>query len=396
MGTIFKERTKVDDARRIFLDAIQPIGDTENVPVEECTGRVLASEIIAQRNVPHYRRAAMDGYAVRSSDTIGASPTNPVMLHVEDEITEGVGVRVHTGSTVPDEADAVIMIEDTSFIGDMLEVRAQLHPNKHVGCVGEDIREGERVLSEGHLLRPCDAAVIASLGIRSITVYRRPLVIVIPTGEELVPRTDAGIPPAGMVLETNSLMVGLYVEKWGADARYCDIVVDKPELIREAIQSNLDADMIVICGGTSVGQRDHVPAVVDSLGKILVHGVGLSPGKPTALGIIGKVPVLCLPGYPVAGLVGLFAFGRAALRKVGNIPELPDPVFRLPLSSKITSKIGYVTYARVIIDNDVVRPLMTSGSGVLSSVAKSDGFVIVPGNVEGYSEGQDVDFVLIE
>ena len=135
---------------------------------------------------------------------------------------------------------------------------------------------------------------------------------------------------------------------------------------------------------------------MDSLGKILVHGVGLSPGKPTALGIIGKVPVLCLPGYPVAGLVGLFAFGRAALRKVGNIPELPDPVFRLPLSSKITSKIGYVTYARVIIDNDVVRPLMTSGSGVLSSVAKSDGFVIVPGNVEGYSEGQDVDFVLIE
>lgn len=396
MGTIFKERTKVDDARRIFLDAIQPIGDTENIPVGACPGRVLASEVIAQRNVPHYRRAAMDGYAVRSSDTIGASPTNPIMLHVDDEITEGVGVRVHTGSPVPEGADAVIMIEDTCLIGDMLEVRAQVHPHKHVGCVGEDIHEGEKVLSNGHLLRPCDSAVIASLGIQSVLVYRRPVVAVIPTGEELVPRTTAGIPPSGMVLETNSLMVGLYVEKWGAYARYCDIVLDKPKLIREAIQSNLDADMIVICGGTSVGERDHVPEVVDSLGKILIHGVGLSPGKPTALGIIGKVPVVCLPGYPVAGLVGLFAFARAALRKVGHVPYIPDTVVRLPLKSKISSRIGYMTYARVVIDNDVVYPLMTSGSGVLSSVAKSDGFVIVPENVEGYAEGQYVDVVLIE
>jgi len=395
MGTIFKQRTKVDDARRIFLDAIRPLKDTEYIPIEECPDRVLAAPITAQRNVPHYRRAAMDGYAVRSSDTIGASVANPVMLQVEDEVSDGVCVRVHTGSYVPDEADAVIMIEDTVRVGDMLEVRAQVHPNKHVGCIGEDIEEGDTVLNTGHLLRPCDAAVIASLGITGVTVYRKPVVAVIPTGEELIPRTGTEIPPAGMVLETNSLMVGLYVEKWGGIARYCGIVVDKPELIRKAVQSNLDADMIIICGGTSVGERDHVPAVVDSLGTILVHGVGLSPGKPTALGIIGNVPVVCLPGYPVAGLVGLVAFARASLRKLGHIPEIPDTIVRARLSSKIASKIGYVTYARVVIDNGVVVPLMTSGSGVLSSVAKSDGLVIVPENVEGYEEGHEVDVVLI-
>jgi len=396
MGTIIKALTKVEDARRLFLNSISPLSATEPIPLIDCPDRVLASPLKATRDVPHYRRAAMDGYAVQSSDTIGASVTNPVMLSVSDNAEQGTCTRVHTGSNVPDSADAVVMIEDTTPIGDMVEIRTQVHPNKHVGCIGEDMTEGELIFEAGHLLRPCDVAVIASLGFSEVEVYKKPVVAVIPTGDEVVPRTTTEIPPPGKVLETNGLMVGLYVEKWGGKARYCDIVPDKPKLIEDAIRSNLDADMIILCGGTSVGERDHVPAVVDSLGDILVHGVGLSPGKPTALGIIGNVPIVCMPGYPVAGLVGLFAFARPALRKVGNIPDIPDTIIRACINGKINSKEGYMTYARVVLEGNIAHPLMTSGSGVLSSVAKANGFVIIPENVEGYEEGQDVDVVLID
>ena len=396
MGTIIKELTKVEDAKRLFLNAISPISSTEHIPLIDCTDRVLASPITATRNVPHYRRSAMDGYAVQSSDTIGASVTNPVMLGLSGDAEQATCARVHTGSNIPDSADAVVMVEDTARIGDMVEIRTQVHPNKHVGCIGEDMTEGELIFEAGHLLRPCDVAVIASLGLSEVEVYRKPVVAVIPTGDEVVPRTTSEIPPPGKVLETNGLMVGLYVEKWGGKARYCDIVPDVPELIENAIQSNLDADMIILCGGTSVGERDHVPAVVASLGEILVHGVGLTPGKPTALGIIGNVPVVCMPGYPVAGLVGLFAFARPALRKVGNIPNIPDTIINARMSGKINSKEGYLTYARVVLDGNIAHPLMTSGSGVLSSVARANGFVIIPENVEGYEEGQDVDVVLID
>ncbi|MGP8336967.1 MAG: molybdopterin molybdotransferase MoeA [Methanosarcinaceae archaeon] len=396
MGTIIKELTKVEDARRLFLNVISPSSATEHISLIDCPGRVLASSIISTRNVPHYRRAAMDGYAVQSSDTIGASVTNPVMLGVSDDAEQGTCTRIHTGSNIPDSADAVVMIEDTTLIGDMVEIRIQLHPNKHVGCIGEDMQAGELIFKTGHLLRPCDAAVIASLGISKVEVYQKPVIAVIPTGDEVVPRTTSEIPPPGKVLETNGLMVGLYVEKWGGKARYCDIVPDRPELIENAIRLNLDADMIILCGGTSVGERDHVPEVVSLLGEILVHGVGLSPGKPTALGIISNTPIVCIPGYPVAGLVGLLAFARPALRKLGNIPDIPDTIIKARINGKINSKEGYLTYARVVLEGETAHTLMTSGSGILSSVAKANGFVIVPENVEGYEEGQDVDVVLIE
>ena len=396
MARIFKERTKVEEARKTFLDAIRPIRDTEKVELTDCPSRVLAHDITAPRDVPHYRRAAMDGYAVRSQDTIGSSPSNPVMLQLSEEAFEGTCVRVHTGSNVPDGADAVVMVEDTVAIADMVEVRTQVHPNKHVGTIGEDMHEGDMVFKEGHLLRPCDAAVIASLGIKEVEVYRKPKVTVIPTGDELVPRTSSEVPPAGMVLETNGLMAGLYAQKWGGIPTYLDIVKDNPELIRDALASSIDSDMIILCGGTSVGERDHGPAVVDSLGEILVHGVGLSPGKPTALGIIENTPVVCMPGYPVAGLVALEAFAKPALKRIANMPKIPENSVSATLSAKITSKIGYMTYARVVVEGDIVHPVMTAGSGVLSSVAKANGYVIVPENLEGYEQGQEVDVVLIE
>ncbi|MBW6518110.1 MAG: molybdopterin molybdotransferase MoeA [ANME-2 cluster archaeon] len=393
MGKLFRSRMDVDTAKKRFLEAIRPIERKESVPLEAANGRVLSSDIEAEHNVPHYRRAAMDGYALKADDTLGAAASSPVMLTLtEGDVEPGTFHRVHTGSAIPKGADAVVMLEDTRVSGSMVEILSQLHPGKHVGDIGEDVKAGELLLPSGHLLRPADLAVLASAGISDVEIYHRPLVSIIPTGEEVVPR---GKPlEAGQVWETNSLMTASYVNNAGGFPRINDIVTDDPELIRHAIQDNSDADMIVISGGTSVGERDHVPAAVAALGEVLVHGVAISPGKPTALGIVSGKPVLCMPGYPVAGLVALLVFGIPAMQKLGHIPSRPETVVRLPLHEKITSRQGYQTYVRVRIKDGGVEPVMASGAGILSSVAQSDGYVVVPANIEGYGAGTVVEVIL--
>lgn len=393
---IFRERMDVAKAKEIFLSEIKGMEKTETLETIASVGRVLSMTVLAPRNVPHYRRSAMDGFAVRSVDIIGASPTNPVILQVSDDVMEGTCKPVSTGDYVPDTADAVLMVEDTIMIGDMIEVRAQVHPGKNVGEIGEDVRKNEIIFNKGHLLRPCDVAVLASLGIKEVAVYEKPIVAIIPTGNDLLPLPQDDVPPPGKTLDINSPMIGKYVEMWGGTPRYCDIVPEDETLIEKAIRSNLDADMIVVSGGTSVGDRDYVPAVVEKLGQKLAHGVGLSPGKPTALGVAKGVPILCMPGYPAAGLVALFVFAKPGLRKAGNIPHIPETSIKAILSGKIMSREGYLSYARVVLENMFAHPLMTAGAGILSSIAKADGFVIIPENVEGCEEGSEVDVVLIE
>ncbi|MCG7850834.1 MAG: molybdopterin molybdotransferase MoeA [ANME-2 cluster archaeon] len=392
MGRLFRSRMDVDTAKNIFFKAIRPIERKESVPLEAANGRVLASDIEAEQNVPHYKRAAMDGYALKANDTLGAAAPSPVLLTLTNgDVGPGTCHRVHTGSAIPKGADAVVMLEDTRASGTTVEILSQLHPGKHVGAIGEDVAAGELLLSSGHLLRPGDMAVLASTGISDVEIYHRPLVAIIPTGEEVVPM---GKPlEAGQVWETNSLMTACYVRQAGGFPRINDIVTDDPELIRQAIQDNSDADMIVISGGTSVGERDHVPAAVEALGELLVHGVAISPGKPTALGVVEGKPILCMPGYPVAGLVALLVFGIPALQKLGHIPPRPETVVSLPLKEKITSRQGYQTYVRVRITDGSVEPVMASGAGILSSVAKADGYVVVPPNIEGYGVGTEVDVI---
>jgi len=392
---MFKKIVNADEAKELFLSAFSPLSDVELLPVEDCDGRVIAENMIANINVPHYRRAAMDGFAARASDTLGAGRSSPVVLKLGERIGKGTCVKVHTGSPVPKGADAVVMLEDAVLRGSDVEIFTQVHPFKNVSEIGEDIQKGDVIIKEGRRLRPCDIAVLASLGISDVKVFRKPLVAVIPTGEELVARGKREL-KEGEVYETNGLMASLYIKKWGGNARLLDILPDNPEKIKKAIMSNLDADMIIVSGGTSVGRRDYVPDVVRALGSLLVHGVGISPGKPTALGIIKGKPVVCMPGYPVAGIVALYFFARAALRKLGHIPDETDRSVRAVLAEKIASRIGYKTFARVRLENGKAIPLATSGAGILSSVSKADGFVIIPENVEGYEKGEEVEVLLIE
>ena len=387
-----KTLTPFDAAFNIFLNSIVPIEDTKVTPIREARGGVLARQIIAPRDVPNYRRAAMDGYAVIADDTLGASERSPVALKIGDDVRRGVVSRVHTGSKMPDQADAVVMVEDVERLDDVAEIRAQTHPFENVGLKGEDVRRGEQLFHPGHRLRPADIGLLAALEVADVTVYRQPDVAIIPTGEELV----GGTPAEGEVVETNGLMNALLVEQWGARYRYRNIVPDVRELVEAALLRDTDADLILTTGGTSVGIRDLVSEAVQKLGKVLVHGIAISPGKPTALGFVEDTPVACLPGFPVACLVASYAFAKPAINRLAHVEREFERTVTGTLAGKLTSKPGSRTYARVALRDEHVEPIMISGSGILSSMAKADGFVIIPENVEGYDEGQQVEVVLFD
>jgi len=400
----FKDRTRVDAARERLLDAVTPHDRTERVSLGRADERTLAAAVDAPRPVPGYDRAAMDGYAVRAADTFGASDRSPAVLreagHAEDgdEVAPGEAVRVHTGSEVPAGADAVVMIEHADPVGGDVEVFDAVTEGENVGPVGEDVESGQRLYEPGHELRPSDLGLLKSVGVDEVEVYEPATVGVIPTGEELVQRD----PDPGEVIETNGLTVSTLVQRWGGVPSYRDVVTDDPDALRAAIQRDLAKDLIVTTGGSSVGERDLLPEVVDGLGEVLVHGVALKPGHPVALGVVEGTPVLMLPGYPVACIVNAVQFLRPALRRVGGRRLDPPPTRRAVLTRKIASDPGERTFVRVRTeaadpaDGDdtpalTATPTRASGSGVLSSVSLADGWVVVPESREGVDAGEVVD-----
>ncbi|TKX61707.1 molybdopterin molybdenumtransferase MoeA [Halorubrum sp. ASP1] len=407
----FKRRTRVADARATLLDAVTPHDRTESVPVGAADGRVVAEPIDAPAPVPGYDRAAMDGYAVRASDTFGAGDRSPAVLAAKpaeaDAVAPGEAARVHTGSAVPEGADAVVMVEQVESVGDEVEVFDAVATGENVGEAGEDVADGQRLYEPGHVLRPSDLGLLRSVGLDEVTVREPPEVAVVPTGEELV-ESDPG---PGEVIETNGLTVSRLVERWGGEARYRDVVTDDPDALREAVAADLDADVVVTTGGSSVGERDLIPEVVDGLGEVLVHGVALKPGHPVCLGAAEGTPIVSLPGYPVACIVNAAQFLRPALKRAGGTDADPFPTRRATLDQKVASEPGVRTFARVSLsepdeaeatdgDGDDALPTATptraSGSGILSSVALAEGWVVVPEPREGLDAGEPVDVELWE
>jgi len=373
-------------AKKMLLDRSFPVKRTQLLACPKASGRVLCEDVISPVSLPGFCRAAMDGFAVRSSDTKGARPSAPAYL--------AKFISLRTGMEVPEDFDAVAMLEDSMLRGETLEITAEVHAYKNVSQIGEDIRLGDAVFLEGHRLRPPDVALLAALGICKVKVYAQPKVAIIPTGGELVP---IGARPlrAGEAYEINGLMTELYVEKWGGAARRSEIVPDDPDRIREAIRSSLDADMILIIGGTSVGERDYAPGLLAEMGELFVHGVRLQPGKPWAFGIVDGKPVICLPGYPVAALSDLYLFIRPAIKKMAHLDDvMPRTCARL--ARKIASKPGYLSIVRVALKGEEAEPIMVSGAGILSSVAQADGFVMVAEEQEGIEAGEMVEVCLFE
>ena len=400
----FKRRTRVAEARATLLDAVAPHDRRESVPVDAADGRVVAEPIDAPAPVPGYDRAAMDGYAVRASDTFGAGDRSPAVLAAKaagaDAVAPGEAARVHTGSAVPDGADAVVMIEQVETVGDDVEVFDAVATGENVSEAGEDVADGQRLYEAGHVLRPSDLGLLRSVGLDSVPVREPPEVAVIPTGEELV-ESDPG---PGEVIETNGLTVSRLVERWGGEPRYRDVVTDDHAALREAVAADLDADVVVTTGGSSVGERDLLPEVVDDLGEVLVHGVALKPGHPVCLGRAEGTPIVSLPGYPVACIVNAAQFLRPAMKRAAGTDADPFPTRRATLDRKVASEPGVRTFARVSVSDEdggddalpTATPTRASGSGILSSVALADGWVVVPEPREGIDAGEPVDVELWE
>jgi len=383
----FTEVTRLAAAREELLSVVDPPAATESVPVAEADGRTVADPVDATRAVPGFDRAAMDGYAVRATDTHDAGGRSPVALDETDgDVRPGAARYVHTGSPMPDGADAVVKVEETDTRGDRVEVVAAVPPGENVAPAGEDVRAGDRLFDAGRRLRPSDLGLLKASGHRSVPAYERPTVSVIPTGEELV----AFDPGYGETTETNGLTVSRLVDRWGGEATYRDIVGDDEAALREAVSRDTDHDIVVTTGGSSVGERDLIADVVADLGEVLGHGVALKPGHPVGYGVVDDTPVLTLPGYPVSCLVTAVQLLRPALAKAGGFEPEPVPAFEATLDRKIASEVGVRSFVRVReTDEGTVEPVR-GGAGVLSSVAAADGWVVVPESLEGVAAGESV------
>lgn len=411
----FKRRTRLAEATERLRDAVTPVERTERVPVTSAVGRVLAEGVRAHRPVPHYERAAMDGFAVRAEDTFGASPRSPAVLRSAEAagdsagdgdetratVEPGTAARVHTGSEVPSGADAVVKVEDVAVRGDDIEVETAVAGGENVASVGEDVAGDATVFEAGRRVRGSDLALCKSVGRTRVEVVARPTVGVVPTGEELV-EADPG---PGQVVETNGLTAATLAERWGGKPTYRNVVDDERHALRAAIERDLTKDIVVTTGGTSVGERDLVPDVVADLGEVLVHGVALKPGHSVGFGSVRETPVLMLPGYPVSCLVTAVQFLRRALKRAGRLPVDPHPATAATLGEKLPSEVGVRTFARVAFDErpadgsgeaddgedpPTARPVRTGGAGVLSSVAAADGWVPVAESREGIPAGETV------
>jgi len=399
----FAERADVEEVDRFLAEHTHPL-EAEEVDLLECVGRVLAEDVRAEVAVPSFARSAMDGYAVRGEDTFGTSEYDPIALVLLGEalpgaphdgrVEAGQAVRIMTGAPLPEGADAVVMAEVCSERDGRVEVSEPVAPRKNVGAVGEDIRAGDRVLGRGRRLRPQDAGLLSSIGRSRVSCVRRPRVRLVVTGDELLP---AGSRPEGpRIADSNSVVLRAQVARDGGVVLPFEILPDRPAPIREAMQDP-GADLVLVSGGSSVGQEDHAPRLLAEIGRLDFHGISMRPSSPAGVGRVDHRFVFLLPGNPVSCLCAYEFFAGPTLRALGGRSRAwPHRRVRLPLARKITSAIGRTDYVRVGIEAGRARPLATSGASILSSTVRASGAVIVPRQLEGMDQGEVVEIRLYD
>ncbi|MCC7487297.1 MAG: molybdopterin molybdotransferase MoeA [Burkholderiales bacterium] len=393
----FARRAEVAEAL-LWIDRHAVPLDHEEIPIEDASGRVLAGDIVAPLDVPAFDRSAMDGYAVQGAQTTGASDYNPIAFRVigaslpglpfAGAVTAATAVRIMTGAPLPAGADAVVPAEFAREAAGTVDVAAAVSPGKHVGRCGEDIRRGSVPIAAGRRLRAQDLGLVSSLGIPAITVVRRPRARLIVTGDEVVGPGVARRPH--QIYDANSAMLRGLLARDGAVLETHFRIGDDPDTIRRALLAP-GADIIMVSGGSSVGAEDHAPRLLSEAGELAIHGIAMRPSSPAGMGRVGDALVFLLPGNPVSCLCAYdFFAGRAIRLRGGRKAEWPYATRTAPLARKIASAAGRVDYCRVRFQGAEVEPLALSGASVLSSTVRADGFVVVPGESEGYGAGAEV------
>jgi putative molybdopterin biosynthesis protein len=364
---------------------------TVRVRVEDAAGLVTAEPVWATRSSPPFDAAGMDGIAVRAADTLGASETTPVYLRPGDYDV------VDTGDPMPDGRDAVVMREHVHYSGKTAELRAAVPPYQHVRSIGEDVSTAELLLPEGHRLRATDVAAAAAAGATHLLVRRRPVVTILPTGDEV--RPIGADPGAGEIIDTNSLMLATQAREAGCEARCLPIEPDDPAGIARAVGAAVSGcDLLIIVAGSSAGRDDYTARVVDELGMLAVHGVAVRPGHPVVLGVVGRTPVLGAPGYPVSAALTFDIFAEPLLAELEGAAPRRRPRITARLARKLASPLGMDDWVRVrlgMVGGSMVATPLPRGAGVLTSLVRADGLLVVPAGVEGHHPGEQVEVELL-
>lgn len=430
----FARRSTVEEALT-WLDAQLHTLDAEEVPLAGAATRVLAEGVTSGVNVPGFDRAMMDGFALQAADTAGASPYHRLPLRVfgqslpgrpfSGQVTRGQAVRIMTGAPMPYGADAVLPAEKTSVDSSELAAGAEplattvylegeVPPGKHIGRTGEDVAAGTVVLRAGRVLRPQDIGVISSIGLGEVSVVRRPSVRIVITGNELAPAGT--IAQKHQTVDSNGPMLAALVARDGGSPINPGVTPDDPDQILAALQD--EADVTLVSGGSSVGAEDYVPTLLARHGQLAIHGVAMRPSSPVGMGMFDGRLVFLLPGNPVSCLCAYDFFAGRAIRALGGRSrDWPYRKTTARLGRKLVSQVGRVDYARVTL-TDTTRtaedsiedaanshgaaepplalPLAVSGSSILTSATRADGFVLVPADREGYAEGATVEVFLYD
>ena len=410
----------VEEALAEVLSHVHPL-EPERVPILEGLGRVLAEEVISDIDIPPFDNSAMDGYAVRSADVADSTPDTPVSLTIVGSVAAGyvaqigvvpgTAVRIMTGAPMPDGADAVVPYEDTSDFdrskderlaapADSIQVRRAAQPCDHVRPAGEDVREGEVVMVPGRVIRPQEIGVLASLGLGTVLVHRRPRVAILATGDELLEVHEPLAP--GKIRNSNEYTNAALVERTGGIAIRLGIARDTEADLSAKIRSGLQqgADLFLTSGGVSVGDYDVVKDVLGAEGRMQFWQVRMKPGKPLAFGLLsGGVPLIGLPGNPVSAMVSFEQFARPAILKMVGHRDLDKPTVRVILDEPLTNS-GRRGYLRVIVrrteDGYHARTTGEQGSGVLTSMAKANGLAIVPEGIHYVEGGSELTVQMLD
>lgn len=395
MGFEYLTNVALQQAKREYLALLKENGfgsQSETIPVYEACGRVTAQAVYASICAPHYAASAMDGVAVLAKDTFGATETTPITLSPDKYIV------LDTGDPIPEGCDAVIMVEDIVKNGDgSITIHASAAPWQHIRQIGEDICAGEMILPAHMSITPSAIGAMIAGGVLEIQVIRKPVVGIIPTGDEIIP--PCADPKPGDILEFNSSIFSAMVRQWGAEAKTYPIVPDKFDQIKEMVaKAAAECDMVILNAGSSAGREDYSSQVIRELGQVLYHGIAMKPGKPAILGCQGAKPILGVPGYPVSGIIVIEELLKPLVEDWLKVSDQPRQYVTATLTRPVVSGLKYQEFVRVRLgyvgDRLMASPL-SRGSGVVSSFMKADGILEVEQGVEGYEAGSQVSIRLL-
>ena len=400
----FEKLTGVDEALSTFLKQLklERLGPIQ-IPLREALRRVSAEDFVAKIDLPPFDRSAVDGYAVRAEDTFEASQFSPKAL----KVTEGdrIGKKdtrpLWTGNPLPKGADAVVMLEHTKRVQDRIEVWTPVTPGKNVSKRGEDVQRGQVAVEAGTRLQSHHLGLLAALGATRVSVVEKPKVAVLSTGDELVEPSRKSKP--NQIVDVNRLILSCMCLELGAEPLDLGIARDNVNEIRVKVEEGVKrADVTITTGGTSVGYADLVPAAVNQIGKpgVVVHGIAMRPGMPTALAILHDKPILILSGNPVAAMIGFEVFARPILFRLLGVKREPRPVVKARITRRVAAALGRRVFLRVhTFERDgefFADPVRVKGAGVLSTMTKANGYVVVPESREGLEEGELVTVHLFD